>query len=136
MTLLAALTMQGMGEAMIIDGSIDAVAFERYVEEILAPSLTVGQIVVMDNLAAHTGKKVEQLIEAKGCRILFLPSYSPDFSPIEECFSKIKAFLRRAQARTRETLMEALCQALLTITSSDAAGWFQHCGYLPVDTRA
>ncbi len=106
---------------------------ELYVEEILAPSLTEGQIVIMDNLAAHKGKKVEQLLQARGCQLLFLPGYSPDFSPIEETFSKVKAHLRRAGARTREALQDALCQALLTVTAQDAQGWFRHCGFLPVE---
>ncbi len=132
-TLIAALGWSGMGESMIIEGSTNAAAFELYVEEILAPSLTEGQVVIMDNLAAHKGKKVEQLIEAKGCQLLFLPGYSPDFSPIEETFSKLKAHLRRAGARTREALQEALCQALLTVTTQDAQGWFRHCGFLPVE---
>src|SRR5215472_12074476 len=132
-TLIAALTWSGMGESMIIDGSANAVAFEHYIEEILAPSLTAGQIVLMDNLAAHKGKKVEDLIRARGCQLLFLPGYSPDFSPIEEAFSKLKTHLRRAGARTREALQEAIGQALLTITSQDARGWFHHGGYEPVN---
>ena len=122
-----------MGESMIIEGSSNAATFELYVEEILAPSLTPGQIVIMDNLAAQKGKKVEQLIEARGCQLLFLPGYSPDFSPIEETFSKIKAFLRRTGARTREALQEAIAQALLTVTAQDAQGWFRHCGFLPCE---
>ena len=135
-TLIAALTWSGMGESMIIEGSANAAAFEEYVEEILAPSLTAGQIVIMDNLAAHKGKKVVDLIQARGCQVLFLPGYSPDFSPIEETFSKLKAYLRRIGTRTREALQEAICQALLQISALDAQGWFQHCGYLPVDGRA
>jgi transposase len=132
-TLIAALTFEGMGESMIIEGSANAVAFEQYVEEILVPSLTTGQIVIMDNLAVHKGKRVEELIQAQGCQVLFLPAYSPDFSPIEETFSKLKTFLRRAGARTREALQEAICQALLTVTEQDAHGWFRHCGYLPAN---
>lgn len=132
-TLIASLTFEGMGESMIIEGSANAAAFERYVEEILAPSLSPGQIVIMDNLAAHKGKKVEDLIQARGSQLLFLPSYSPDFSPIEETFSKVKIFLRRAGARTREALQDAICQALLTVTAQDAHGWFGHCGYLPAN---
>jgi transposase len=129
--LIAALGWFGMGESMIIEGSVNAVAFEQYVEEILVPSLTAGQIVIMDNLAAHKGKKVEYLIKAKGCQVHFWPGYSPDFSPIEETFSKLKTHLRRVGARTREPLQEAICQALLTVTAQDAQGWFRHCGYLP-----
>ena len=135
-TLIASLTFEGMGESMIIEGSANAAAFERYVEEILAPSLTAGKIVIMDNLTAHKGKKVEELIQARGCQVLFLPAYSPDFSPIEETFSKVKTFLRRAGARTREALQDAICQALLTVTAQDAHGWFRHCGYLPAKEQA
>lgn len=103
--------------------------FELYVEHILAPSLLPGQIVILDNLNTHTGEKVRQVIEARGCQLLFLPSYSPDLSPIEEAFSKLKAFLRRVGARTPEALQEMIGQALLTITPHDAQGWFTHCGY-------
>lgn len=135
-TLIAALHFEGMGESMIIEGAANATAFERYVEELLAPSLTPGQIIMMDNLAAHKSAKVEQLIQERGCQVLFLPSYSPDLSPIEETFSKLKAYLRRAGARTREALQEAIGQALLTVTAQDAQGWFRHCGYLPAEGRA
>jgi len=131
MTLIAALSLQGMTASMILDGAANGVAFEIYVEQILAPSLTAGQIVVMDNLSIHKGAKVRSAIEARGCQLLFLPSYSPDLSPIEEAFSKLKAALRRASARTREALEEAICQALQLITAHDARGWFAHCGYLP-----
>lgn len=103
--------------------------FCAYVEHILAPSLVAGQIVVLDNLSAHTGARVRQLIEARECELLFLPAYSPDYSPIEETFSKLKAFLRRVGARTHEALQEALAQALETVTPQDALGWFTHCGY-------
>jgi len=135
-TLIAAVGWSGMGESMIIEGSTNAAAFELYIEEILAPSLKEGQIVIMDNLAAHKGKKVQHLIQARGCQLLFLPGYSPDFSPIEETFSKLKTHLRRSGARTREALQEAICQALLTVTPQDAQGWFRHCGYLPAEGRA
>ena len=132
-TLIASLSLEGMGACMILEGSANAAAFEIYVEQLLAPSLQAGQRVVMDNLRAHKGERVRQAIEAKGCQVLFLPSYSPDFSPIEETFSKLKSYLRRAGARTREALFEAICQALLTVTAQDAHGWFSHCGYVPVE---
>jgi transposase len=132
-TLIASLSLEGMGEAMILEGSVNGAAFEAYVEHLLAPSLRTGQIVVMDNLQAHKRERVRQLIEEKGCQLLFLPGYSPDFTPIEETFSKLKTFLRRVGARTREALEEAICQALLTVTAADARGWFRHCGYLPVE---
>lgn len=128
-TLLASLSLQGMGEAFLLEGSADGQAFEISIEQILAPSLQTGQIVVMDNLSTHTGERVRQAISARGCQLLFLPSYSPDLSPIEEAFSKLKAFLRRVGARTPETLQEAIGQGLLTITPQDALGWFTHCGY-------
>ena len=131
-TLLASLSLQGIGEAFILEGSADSTVFELYIEQILAPSLQAGQIVILDNLSTHTGEMVRQAIEARECQLLFLPSYSPDFSPIEEAFSKLKAFLRREGTRTPETLQEALGQALLTITVQDAHGWFGHCGYQPV----
>jgi len=130
-TLLASLSLSGIGETMMIEGSASAQVFEIYIEQILAPSLQKGQIVVMDNLSIHKGQKVREIIEARGCQLLFLPAYSPDFSPIEEAFSKVKAALRRAGARTHEALQQAIGQALLTVTAADASGWFTHCGYPP-----
>jgi transposase len=129
LTLIASLSMQGMGEAMLLDGSADAAAFETYVEQILAPSLRPGQIVILDNLSIHLGPRVKQAIEERSCQVLFLPAYSPDFSPIEGAFSKLKTILRRVGTRTREALQDAIIQALPTITATDALGWFRHCGY-------
>jgi transposase len=103
-------------------------------QDILGPSLQAGQIVVRDNLRVHKGACVREAIEARGCQVLFLSPYSPDFSLIEEAFSKLKAFLRKVGARTREELQEAIIQALGTITAQDARGWFQHCGYVPEET--
>jgi transposase len=130
-TLIASLSVQGMGEALILEGAADALAFEVYIEQVLAPSLRKGQIVVMDNLSIHQGERVRQALEARGCQLVFLPAYSPDFSPIEEAFSKLKAALRRIGARTHDALFEAIAQALKTITAQDALGWFTHCGYPP-----
>jgi transposase len=132
-TLLASLSLSGMGAAMILEGASDTLAFEYYVEHILVPSLNPGQIVVMDNLSSHIGPKVRQAIQARGCQLLFLPAYSPDLSPIEEAFSKLKTFLRRVGARTHEDLWQALADALLTITPQNAQGWFTHCGYFPAN---
>ena len=100
-----------------------------YVEEALAPSLRPGQVVVMDNLTAHKGGRVRELIEGRGCELLYLPPYSPDFNPIEQAFSKLKALLRRAEARTREALIEAMGAALSAISAQDGPGFFGHCGY-------
>ncbi len=130
-TLLASLSLQGMGAAMILEGATESIAFELSIEQVLAPSLQPGQIVVMDNLSSHTSSKVRQAIQARGCKLLFLPAYSPALSPIEEAFSKLTAFLRRVGARTREDLFEAISQALELITPQDALGWFTHCGYFP-----
>lgn len=128
-TLLASLSLTGVGASMIIEGAVNTQIFEAYVEEILAPSLSAGQIVGLDNLSVHKGARVRQLIEARGCKLLFLPADSPDCSPIEETFSKGKAFVRRVGARTREDLQEASGPALETVTVQDALGWFTHCGY-------
>ena len=135
-TLIASLTLGGMGEALILDGAANTEIFEIYIEQILAPSLQPGQMVIMDNLSIHKGNKVRQLIEARGCQVRFLTAYSPDLSPIEEAFSKIKAILRRIGARTREALQEALEYALTTVSASDASGWFSHCGYSQASHRA
>jgi len=133
LTVIASLSLQGLGESVTLDGATNTEFFELYVEQFLAPSLKSGQIVIMDNLRAHKSQKTRQLIEARGCEVVFLPAYSPDFSPIEEAFSKVKAVLRRIGARTREALQEALEYALSTVSASDAAGWFSHCGYLPAE---
>jgi transposase len=129
LTLLASMSLSGMGEALCVEGATDTEAFEVYVEHFLAPTLEEGQVVVFDNLGAHKPKRIRELIEARGAEVLFLPSYSPDLNPIEEAFSKIKGILRKAGARTREALLEAIAQALWAITAVDAAGWFAHCGY-------
>ncbi len=128
-TLLASMTAEGMGMCLAVEGSTNAVVFETYVEKMLAPTLQPGQIVVMDNLSAHKGERVRELVESAGCELLYLPPYSPDFSPIEEAFSKVKGLLRKAEARSREALIEAMGRALDAITSWGASGFFEHCGY-------
>jgi transposase len=128
-TLLASMTAEGMGACMAVVGSTTAVVFETYVERVLAPVLRAGQVVVLDNLGAHKGERVRELIEGRGCELLFLPPYSPDLNPIEEAFSKVKALLRRAGARTREALIEAMGRALDMVATKDSRGFFEHCGY-------
>ncbi len=131
-TLIASITLEGgMGESAVIEGATDAAVFEAYVERFLAPTLEEGRVVVLDGLGAHRTEKVRGLIEATGAELVFLPSYSPDLNPIEEAFSKIKGIVRKAGARTREALEEALAAALSAVTHEDAAGWFAHCGYEP-----
>jgi transposase len=105
---------------------------EAYVERVLAPTLRAGQVLVMDNLSAHKGERVRELIEHRGCQILYLPPYSPDLNPIEEAFGKIKGLLRKAEARTREALVEAMGRALSAVSEHDARGFFEHCGYRPL----
>jgi transposase len=129
LTLIASMSLHGMGESMCIEGATDAEAFEAYVEHFLAPSLREGQVVVMDNLGAHRPKRIRELIEARGAELVFVPSYSPDLNPIEQAFSKIKNILRKLGARTHEALLEAMEEALSKVTPADVAGWFDHCGY-------
>ena len=128
-TLLASLSLGGMGAAMTIVGGTNQAVFEAYVEQGLAPTLRPGQVGVLDNGGAHQSDKARQAIEARQCRVLFLPAYSPDFSPIEEAFSKVKAVLRQIEARTQAALEEAIGEALRTVSPADARGWFTHCGY-------
>ena len=128
-TLISSIGTEGMGPSMSIEGPSDTDSFGIYVREILAPNLKAGQVVVMDNLSVHKGKWVRELIERRGCQLWFLPPYSPDFNPIEEAFSKVKALLRRAQARVLEALFAATEEALLAISAKDARGYFEHCGY-------
>ena len=128
-TLIASLSAEGIGATMSVEGATDGAAFETYVRHFLLPTLKEGQIVVMDNLQVHKMKRIEELIEGAAAEILFLPPYSPDFSPIEEAFSKVKSILRRVGARTREALLEATGEALEAVSRRDAAGWFRHCGY-------
>ncbi len=128
-TLIANMSTGGMGECLAVEGAITKVLFEAYVERVLTPSLRIGQVVVMDNLSAHKGEKVRKLIEARGCELLYLPPYSPDYNPIEEAFSKIKGLLRKVATRTREALIEALGAAISAVSSTDALSFFEHCGY-------
>ena len=118
-----------MGPSLAVEGSTTARVFETYVERVLAPTLRRGQVVVMDNLSAHKGERVRELIEGRGCELFYLPSYSPDLNPIEEAFSKMKGLLRKVEARSREGLLEALGTAISAITDQDARGFFEHCGY-------
>jgi len=128
-TLLASMTSEGMGPCLAVEGATTRVVFEAYAEKVLVPSLRRGQVVVMDNLSAHKGERVRELVESAGCELLYLPPYSPDLSPIEEAFSKVKGLLRKAEARSREALIEAMGKALDAVTAKDASGFFEHCGY-------
>lgn len=128
-TMLAALSLSGINAPMTIGGAVDGAVFKVYVEQVLCPTLQAGDVVIMDNLPAHKVKGIEELIQARGARLIYLPPYSPDLNPIEKCWSKIKTYLRRAKARTRAELEKALAEAFLLISSKDAIGWFRSCGY-------
>jgi transposase len=118
-----------MGPSLAVEGATTARVFETYIEKVLAPTLRAGQIVVMDNLSAHKPKRIRELIEEQGCELLYLPAYSPDFNPIEEAFSKIKRFLRKVGARTKEALVEALGAALSAVSPEEVRGYLEHAGY-------
>lgn len=128
-TMLAAISLSGIDAPMTIAGAVDGLVFKTYVEQVLAPTLESGDVIVMDNLGAHKVAGVIEAIEARGAKAIFLPPYSPDLNPIEKCWSKIKTYLRAAKARTREALEKALKEALFLITPNDAAGWFASCGF-------
>jgi transposase len=132
-TLLASITQGGLGPCLAVEGSTTREVFEAYLERVLAPTLRPGQIVVMDNLSAHKGGRVKEIIEGRGCELLYLPPYSPDLNPIEQAFSKVKGLLRKAEARTRESLIEAMGLALSAVSRRDVRGFFGHCGYRSMD---
>jgi transposase len=121
-TMVGALGLISVAAAMMVEGFVDGAAFLAFVQEVLVPQLQPGQVVVLDNLKAHKAAGVREAIEAVGARLLYLPPYSPDFSPIEECWSKIKAILRTKAARTLERLWQAITEAFAAITSQDAQG--------------
>lgn len=128
-TTIGAISLSQVHAAFIFEGATDKSAFITFITEVLVPSLKPGQIVVMDNLGAHRVKAVQQAIEAAGCVLKFTPPYSPEFNPIEECWSKVKAILRKIGAKTKESLQNAISKALDAITSQDLKGWFTHAGY-------
>jgi transposase len=128
-TLLATLTPTGMGPAMLLDGAADRLAFEAFVAEQVVPSLAPGQTVILDNLSVHQSARARDLIAAAGCARRFLPTYSPDFNPIEPAFAKLKQHLRRAEARTFSALCAAVGPALDAITPTDAAAFYAAAGF-------
>jgi transposase len=128
-TILGALSCHGLEAVMTVDGATDAAVFHAYVTHVLAPTLRPDDIVVMNNLSAHKVQGIETTIQATGARLIFLPPYSSDFSPIEECWSKIKAGLRPIKARTRGAFDQALKHLIDTVAVNDTHGWFAHCGY-------
>ena len=130
-TFTGALRLGGMTAPMVLDGPMNGPAFQAYVAQVLVPTLSPGDIIVMDNLPAHKSAVTGALIEAAGARLLFLPPYSPDFNPIENAFSKLKSILRKTAARTVETLWDAIGDAIDAFTPQDCASYFTAAGYEP-----
>lgn len=128
-TMISALRVDGSTADMVIESATDGATFLAYVQQVLGPTLKRGDLVIMDNLAAHKMAAVVKAIAATGAEAKFLPPYSPDLNPIEKMWSKIKAYLRKTKARTKEALWTAIGAALATVTASDARGWFTSCGY-------
>ena len=128
-TLVAALTPNGLQAAMTVSGAVNGDVFAAYLDQVLGPTLAPGDVVVLDNLPAHKVAGLAERVEARGARLLYLPPYSPDFNPIELAFSKLKTWLRSAQARTREALEAVIQAATDWITEGDAKNWSDHCSY-------
>jgi transposase len=128
-SVIGAMGLRGLVAMLTVEGAVDTLCFDAYLERVLGPRLRRGDVVVLDNLGAHRASRIEEVAEGRGARVLWLAPYSPDFSPIEQCWSKIKAFLRGAKARTGEGLDKALAQAINLVTKADIRGWFKHCGY-------
>jgi len=129
LSVISALSLAGIEAPMLIEGAFNAEIFELYVKQMLLPCLRPGAILILDNIKFHYSPKALALIEAAGVKVLYLPAYSPDFNPIEECISKIKAALRGFKARTPRKLYNALAKAIALVTEKDILGWFNHCGY-------
>lgn len=128
-TLLAAVRLDGVVAPIVFDGPIDGESFASYVEQALVPALEPGDIVIMDNLPAHKGPRVARAIEGAGCSLAYLPPYSPDFNPVENMWSKVKASLRKTAARTFDGIIDGVAKALRAVTLEDCQGYFDHCGY-------
>jgi transposase len=128
-TLIGSCCVAGMGPGLLLSGGVDGATFEAYLDEVLGPSLIEGQIVLMDNLSAHSGAGVAEAVAKRGCQVWYLPTYSPDLSPIELAFAKFKELVRHAAARTREALEQAVADAWAQVTAEDLRGFFRHCGY-------
>lgn len=128
-SIVSDLSLSGVAALMTVEGAVDTPVFDTYVQWLLRPTLRAGDVVVLDNLAAHRASCIERVAGECGATVVWLAPYSPDFSPIEMMWSKIKAALRAAKARSREQLEKAIVAALALVTKADCRGWFQHCGY-------
>lgn len=128
-SMIATMGISGVEATMTIEGSVDTVVFNAYCEQVLRPTLKAGDVIVLDNLGAHRASRIEDVASECGARVVWLPPYSPDFSPIELMWSKVKTYLKRTKARTQAELEKAIALALNTVTESDCLNWFGHCGY-------
>jgi transposase len=128
-SMISALGLRGLVATMTLEGAVDTLAFNAYLNEVLDAKLQRGDVVILDNLNVHKASQIEQVATRRGARVIWLAPYSPDYSPIEPCWSKIKQALRAAKARTREELESALVRAMSQVSNSDIRGWFNHCGY-------
>ena len=129
-SMISALGLRGLIATMTLEGAVDKLAFNAYVKEVLAPKLNEGDVVILDNLNVHKASQIEDVAAIRGAKVIWLSPYSPDYSPIEQSWSKIKQILRATKARTREELEAALVKAMKSVTSYDILGWFKHCGYV------
>lgn len=128
-SIISTLGASGVEATMTVEGSVDTLVFNAYCQEVLLPTLKAGDVIVLDNLGAHRASRIEEITAHCGARVIWLPPYSPDFSPIELMWSKVKAYLRKVKARTQAELEAAIKVALETVTVSDCQNWFRHCGY-------
>jgi transposase len=122
------MTLAGIMAALVVEGATDRLVFDLYVEQLLVPTLRPGQLVVWDNLSVHKSAYAREVVERCGCEVVFLPPYSPDFNLIEQVFSKLKGYLRRANERTQDGLWDAIGAGLKQISAADAQSWYRH-GY-------
>jgi transposase len=128
-SMISTLGVAGIDATMTVEGSVDTLCFNAYCQQVLRPTLRAGDVIVLDNLGAHRASRIEEITEECGARVIWLPPYSPDFSPIELMWSKVKAYLKKVKARTQEELEVAIKAALETVTVNDCLNWFRHCGY-------
>lgn len=130
LNVLGALSSEGFLGGLEVQGSVNGEVFEAFLEQIVVPHLRVGHQVILDNVSFHHQDHLHDLIEGTGATLLFLPPYSPDFNPIEECWSTLKAWVRKRAAQTLEALQDAITEAIQQLTTCDVEGWFRHAGYL------
>lgn len=128
-SIISVLGLSGVETTMLVEGAVDTLCFDAFCERFLRPCLQAGDVLILDNLRAHRASRIEQVAQAQKARVIWLPPYSPDFSPIEMMWSKLKSYLRKAKARTEAEIDRAIAEGLNLITAQDCRGWFKHCGY-------